>query len=177
MKLAKSLKKPLNIFSMSRGMVRYHSITPIPVILHPSWLGQKRIGVALSPYIIRAEFQKLQYLRNYYNLCPNDTDLLQINLLDSEAKNKDLMDDLINLYDKNNSVKGPRINIGGDHSMSIATLAYTLNLHPNAKVLWIDAHPDINTYHLRLRTSMVYHSILSQLDIYLIVGFRFCKID
>ena len=36
--------------------------------------------------------------------------------------------------------------IGGDHSMSIASVAYTLNRDPNAKVLWIDAHADINTY-------------------------------
>ena len=39
-----------------------------------------------------------------------------------------------------------RLNVGGDHSMSLATLAYTLNHYPNCKVIWVDAHPDINTY-------------------------------
>ena len=29
--------------------------------------------------------------------------------------------------------------------MSIATVADTLNRNPNAKVIWIDAHADINT--------------------------------
>lgn len=38
------------------------------------------------------------------------------------------------------------INVGGDHSMSIATVAATLRVHPEAKVLWVDAHPDLNTY-------------------------------
>ena len=39
--------------------------------------------------------------------------------------------------------------IGGDHSMSIATLAYSLKklYQPHdLKVIWIDAHADINTY-------------------------------
>ena len=39
-----------------------------------------------------------------------------------------------------------RITVGGDHSISIATLAWTLNKYPKAKVLWVDAHADINTY-------------------------------
>jgi len=38
------------------------------------------------------------------------------------------------------------VNIGGDHSMSIATIADTLNKYPNAKVIYFDAHADINTY-------------------------------
>jgi arginase len=39
----------------------------------------------------------------------------------------------------------PRVTIGGDHSTSIATLAWTLNNFKDTKVLWIDAHADINT--------------------------------
>jgi arginase len=37
------------------------------------------------------------------------------------------------------------VNIGGDHSMSIATVADSLNKYPALKVLWFDAHADINT--------------------------------
>ena len=37
---------------------------PIPVILHPSWLGQTKPGVALSPYLIKTEYQKIQYFDN-----------------------------------------------------------------------------------------------------------------
>lgn len=38
------------------------------------------------------------------------------------------------------------INIGGDHSMAIGSLGSTLNrFGSNVKVIWIDAHADINT--------------------------------
>lgn len=30
--------------------------------------------------------------------------------------------------------------------MSIATVAYTLNKYPDCKVIWVDAHADLNTY-------------------------------
>ena len=52
------------------------------------------------------------------------------------------------LYEENCKIdkKDFRLNIGGDHSMSLATVAYTLNHYPNCKVIWVDAHPDINTY-------------------------------
>ena len=51
-----------------------------------------------------------------------------------------------NLYQENKKINEPKINIGGDHSMAISTIADSLNKHKNLKVIWIDAHPDINTY-------------------------------
>lgn len=36
--------------------------------------------------------------------------------------------------------------IGGDHSISIATGASSLNKYKDTKFIWIDAHADINTY-------------------------------
>lgn len=60
--------------------------------------------------------------------------------------NYDLKTNLNLLYEKNVELKGPRLNIGGDHSMSIATGACSLNVFPHVKFIWIDAHPDINTY-------------------------------
>ena len=50
------------------------------------------------------------------------------------------------LYKKNMEFQDSRLNIGGDHSMTIATGACSLNMHPHVKFIWIDAHPDINTY-------------------------------
>ncbi len=39
-----------------------------------------------------------------------------------------------------------RINVGGDHSMAMATVAASQRLHgQNLKVIWFDAHGDINT--------------------------------
>lgn len=37
------------------------------------------------------------------------------------------------------------LTIGGDHSIAIGTVAGVLSAHPDAVVLWIDAHADINT--------------------------------
>tara|TARA_A100001035_G_scaffold255643_1_gene230320 strand:+ start:390 stop:1355 length:966 start_codon:yes stop_codon:yes gene_type:complete len=149
---------------------------PIPVILHPSWLGQTKPGVALSPYLIKTEYQKIQYFDNYYRE-PRSQHYTQIYFLNSGAKNDNLIDDLRSLYTVNSSVQNPRINIGGDHSMSISTLAYTLNKYPNAKVLWFDAHPDINTYDSS-ETKNIHGmplSILSELDKTYRKNFSFIK--
>ena len=61
---------------------------------------------------------------------------------------KDLYSTLWNLYHNHNNVSKDikRITIGGDHSVSIASVAWTLNNFPKSKVIWIDAHADINTY-------------------------------
>lgn len=37
------------------------------------------------------------------------------------------------------------VTIGGDHSLAVATLTATLTHHPEAGILWIDAHADINS--------------------------------
>jgi len=54
------------------------------------------------------------------------------------------------LYQANTNIPSTefRLNIGGDHSMSLATVAYSLNQNPNCKVVWVDAHADINTYNM-----------------------------
>ena len=59
-----------------------------------------------------------------------------------------MINNINKLYNQNALIDGRKINIGGDHSMSIATVADSLNRYKqdNLKVLWFDAHPDINTY-------------------------------
>lgn len=37
------------------------------------------------------------------------------------------------------------LTLGGDHSLATATLAGTITYNPNVKVIWVDAHADINT--------------------------------
>ncbi|CAG60964.1 uncharacterized protein GVI51_J06919 [Nakaseomyces glabratus] len=37
------------------------------------------------------------------------------------------------------------VTLGGDHSIAIGTVSAALDKHPNAGLLWIDAHADINT--------------------------------
>lgn len=37
------------------------------------------------------------------------------------------------------------LTLGGDHSLGLGTVAGTLRAHPDAALIWIDAHADINT--------------------------------
>jgi arginase len=94
------------------------------VILFPSALGQERKGVEKAP----------EYLRDFIKK--------KITIVEDTG---DLHENIVNLYWANQDIKGKRINVGGDHSMAIATMADTLNRYPNAKVIYFDAHADINT--------------------------------
>ena len=114
------------------------------IIYFPHKLGQLKNGVQQTPIY----FKKL--INNRY---------IDVNCNNS-LTNKDfnLKNNLHNLYLINNKITSPKINIGGDHSMSIATVASSLNLHKdNLKVLWFDAHADINTYESSLTKS--YHGM------------------
>ena len=98
-------------------------------ILFPSAKGQTKGGVDTAP----------AYLSKYIH---KGAGVKKVVVADTG----DLMQNLADLYKANAAMKGKRVNIGGDHSMSIATIAYTLNAYPGAKVIYFDAHGDINTY-------------------------------
>jgi arginase len=98
------------------------------IILFPHNLGQTKTGVEKAP----------KYLNKFINHKKHKV---------LTVKNTgDLFKNLKDLYDINKKIKGKRVNIGGDHSMAIATIAYTLNKYPNAKIVYFDAHADLNTY-------------------------------
>ena len=97
------------------------------IILFPHRAGQRRLGVEKTPYFIKSL------------LHPNS------NVIETSVNN-DLYTNLYNLYQKNVLIHGPRVNIGGDHSMSISTVADSIRRYPELKVIWMDAHADINTY-------------------------------
>lgn len=61
---------------------------------------------------------------------------------------KDSLDIYKDLFEKTSDIieKGFRpALIGGDHSQSFSTISALLKYYPNLKVLWVDAHADINT--------------------------------
>jgi arginase len=98
------------------------------IILFPHKLGQTKHGVDKAP----------KYLNEFVN---HDTHKV------TQVKNyDDLFKNLNALYNANKKINGKRINIGGDHSMAIATIGYTMNKYPNAKVIYFDSHADLNTY-------------------------------
>lgn len=97
-------------------------------ILSKNRFGQMKKGVEKTPDILK------EYLHPHTEVY-------------SVSQCNDLFEHLNKLYNKNMSMKQNRIvNIGGDHSMTIATGAHSLNTYKNAKFIWVDAHPDINTY-------------------------------
>lgn len=90
--------------------------------------GQKKIGVDNTPHIIK------KYLNP------------EIKTHNIEKLPNNLFKSLASIYHTNQKISGKRINIGGDHSITIGTGAYSLNKYKNTKFIWVDAHPDINTY-------------------------------
>ena len=100
------------------------------ILLYPTRLGQQKIGTELTPLVMKGHIKSTHHI-------------IRTVFLD-EIKPIEI--GLHKLYKRNASLTNPIINIGGDHSMSIATVQDSLNKYPNVKVLWIDAHADINTY-------------------------------
>jgi len=109
------------------------------IVLYPESLGQNKPGVDQTP----SKFMKLINKKGHRIVKTKMT--------------KDIYTNLKHLYKINNSIKGRIVNVGGDHSMSIATIADTLNKHPDAKVIYFDAHGDINTYKSALAKN--YHAM------------------
>jgi arginase len=109
------------------------------IILFPHNLGQTKTGTEKSPGIlnkfINHKKHKVKRVKNTGNMFKN----------------------IIDLYQANKKSSGKIVNIGGDHSMAIATIADTLNKYPDAKVVYFDAHADINTY--KSSNSKHYHGM------------------
>ena len=99
------------------------------VILFAHRAGQRRPGVDKTPLFIKPLIHP------------------DIKKVDTYVSNN-LQNNLYNLYQKNVLANGKKVNIGGDHSMSIATVADSIRRYPNLKLIWMDAHCDINTYEM-----------------------------
>lgn len=94
-------------------------------IYFPNSLGQKKPGVESTCRYLRSILGKSDPI---------------VEVTTNLSKN------LANLYSENMRATKSTINIGGDHSMAIATVAASLQKHgSNLKVIWFDAHGDINT--------------------------------
>ena len=119
-RMRKIYKRPKTLKNYSKKIFK-------SIILFPHYLGQTKKGVEKAP----------KYLRKFIN---------KKHLIYEVKNTGNLFKNLKGLYKMNKSISGPKINIGGDHSMSIATIADTLNRHHNAKVIYFDAHADINTF-------------------------------
>ena len=84
--------------------------------------------------------------RTVVELYNSNTDIVKTHLIHDSSY---LKTNLKNLFEYNNDLLSKHqyiINIGGEHSMAIGSLGSSLNVFgSNIKVIWIDAHADINT--------------------------------
>lgn len=105
-----------------------------------SGLGQKKLGLNLAPDLIRAHgFIDIIKSSNH--------DFVDLGNIEASTSNEfwPFLNQIKNTVSENVSVDKIFFTLGGDHSISIGTVGGTLDKYPDARVVWIDAHGDLNT--------------------------------
>ncbi|KAK6456988.1 arginase [Scheffersomyces xylosifermentans] len=141
---------------MSDIQYKFHPNKKATIITAPFSGGQPKGGVELGPeYILKAGFEKqLEHLgwqtevanplekTNYEAQKSNDKDSFGV-------KNTKIVSECCQKIHEavRSALSSDRlpVTIGGDHSIGTATVSAALEHNPDACVLWIDAHADINT--------------------------------
>jgi arginase len=111
-------------------------------------LGQGKKGTELAPSWLRLHGLRETLTKKFFNL----KDLGDFNpYRESNKSGQDyelinsynylLMQNILEELESNRTV----LTMGGDHSVAIGTLSASLKHRPNTKVVWVDAHADINT--------------------------------
>lgn len=110
-------------------------------IRNPQHLGQKTLGVNYAPYILTGKFPHIPAYNTYenndktYNTFKETHEILMGHSFKTFFRNLNLR----KFY------KLP-INLGGDHSIAIGSVASSIKKYGDKlKVVWIDAHADLNT--------------------------------
>lgn len=107
-----------------------------------SGIGQSRQGLELSPDILRQKV--IAEMSDCYSLDVFDSG----NIYPQSADKSSLLDLLSTIENKTSDLVNDNrllLNLGGDHSLAVGTVFGTLKKYPQARVVWIDAHGDINT--------------------------------
>ena len=119
----------------------------IYINLLPLWKGQKKQGVRYSSAILNAMAHEASdteniVTRHYKDASVNDMDGA------SEADYTSHMNKLCRQLSANLSdlkTGDTVLNFGGDHSIAMATVQKMYHIYPDLRVIWIDAHADINS--------------------------------
>lgn len=115
--------------------------------LLPLWKGQKKQGVRYSAAIMNAMAHEAcksdNIVTNHYK-----DELLNKFDNASEEDYTSHMNKLCKKLSANLSdlkTGDTVLNFGGDHSISMATVQKMYHIYPDLRVIWIDAHADINS--------------------------------
>lgn len=102
----------------------------------PIYQGQKHFGVSLGPAFLRQVLLDQDYRFSTYPLAFQQSQL-KINLSAYE--------ELSYTVEREYRRQRPVFVAGGDHSLSLGSIQGLLRCNPDIKVIWVDAHGDINT--------------------------------
>lgn len=131
--------------------LRYYYIgdkMKINIINACSDLGVNIDGASLGPQVIKKKIYTNEHINQIIDVkcsCNNkdsDSNNMKKNIARLNKFNSDLYNTLIKL--QNDSTLN--ITIGGDHSIAIASALASIKSEENLGIIWIDTHPDFNTF-------------------------------
>lgn len=102
----------------------------------PIYQGQKYFGVSLGPAFLRQVLLDQGHKFSTYPLAFQQSQL-QINL--------NAYEELSYTVEREYRRQRKVFIAGGDHSLALGSVQGLLRCNPNLKVIWVDAHGDINT--------------------------------
>lgn len=117
------------------------SLPKLTILGAASGLGQKKPGLECGPGALRNTGLVTALHKNGWNI--NDLGDVSAKHLDGDEWK--VIDQIQLLCRDAMSNSGRVLLLGGDHSVSIGSIRASLKTHPKLKVLWIDAHGDMNT--------------------------------
>ncbi len=102
----------------------------------PVYQGQKHFGVSLGPSFLRQVLVDQNFQFDFLHLAERQS---------TDKISNSIYEELSYLTERESRRGKLMFVAGGDHSLSIGSIQGLLRVNPNLKVLWIDAHGDVNT--------------------------------
>lgn len=135
----------------SKDIVQTDDVNPqktIFVNLLPVWKGQKKQGVRYAPALLNSMANEASdsgqnIVTHYYK----DEIVNEVGEITEDSYTSH-MNRLYRMISENLlqlKTGDTVLNFGGDHSISMATVQKMYHIHPDLRVIWIDAHADINS--------------------------------
>jgi arginase len=113
----------------------------ISLLGYCSGLGQKRKGLELAAPVLREH----GLIENLNSMGVQLTDLGDLRPQENHSTSWEILSRLRETAYKSLKSNEVFVTIGGDHSLGLGSVQATLMKYPEAKVIWVDAHGDMNT--------------------------------